>query len=982
VSLHKYLQDRNMVSSYTCGDVIGPPHTWRNKQETQTSLIDYIFIPEDLKSAVVNTKIHNSMSFETSDHFPVSVSFLGDNFISGQKQWSTRPLKWLRANQMELDMYRTEVDLILGSTIPDCHNINKDRIENYCDAITSALHSSAAQYIPRGVYRPYLKPYWKGSSLDYYHFHMREAKRNWVSRGKPRDKSDPTYCEYKKQKCEFRRQHRQAKRQWNKEKYINIAAASEVDIGEFYRTVRKQRRKKESVTTLEYGGSTADTPASICELWGEYYSHLLSPLERSDFDKDFYLEINKRKCEIARNQSTEGDGDVIMHDDFTSTEIQSVIKGLKLKKAPGPDCITNEHIHYSSPLFIKHLTCLFNMMIRHCYLPMSFRVGTIIPLYKGNNKVKSNPSNYRGITLTSAVGKIFEKILLNRIEAYLQSKTCGFPHKLQCGFRKGYGATISTFIIKEVITQYIDRGSNIFTVFLDNEKAFDRIWHNGLLVKLYNLGIRGRTWRLIQQSYEESSAIVMHDGCSSSAFSLKQGVGQGRVLSAFMFLVYIDDLIKELDKLSTGPVIGGEHVPGTLLADDTTLISPTPTGLQSMLSTLHLYSIRWRLTYNPDKSCVIVFRGGPRTDTNCRFRLGENILPIENSTVYAGSWVTNTNQAERTRRACAKARRTICSLKDVGLRAGVINPIGCVTIWQRVILPCAFYACEMWTNITKSEFEEMERIQRLFARISQNLHKRSSTLATIQSLGLWSMEGTIDKLKLMLLGRLCRADVRSVHKRIFYNKLGQYMVANIQPGSVTHDILNIANKYDLWHILTEFTNTGFFPSKVAWNRIVSSKIADCEYRRWQNLLSQLPGMSRYAAVHNALVPHRLWGMCELFPATSKCMFSLVKLCVLPVTEGRCMLCECECDDIVKHQLLSCSQLVEERNSLSEQLFDCMEIHDYLKYEDCDDDEEKIVTLLGGVTHIVEDMTYHEWADFISIVARSTSSWQLKSMLYL
>ena len=81
-----------------------------------------------------------------------------------------------------------------------------------------------------------------------------------------------------------------------------------------------------------------------------------------------------------------------------------------------------------------------------------------------------------------------------------------------------------------------------FLYFLDNEKAFDRIWHNGLLFKLHTLGIDYRMWKILKYWYNGSKCFVSFGGINSSLYNVSQGVGQRRVLSAFMFLVYIDDL--------------------------------------------------------------------------------------------------------------------------------------------------------------------------------------------------------------------------------------------------------------------------------------------------------------------------------------------------------------------------------------------------------------------------------------------------------
>jgi len=557
-----------------------------------------------------------------------------------------------------------------------------------------------------------------------------------------------------------------------------------------------------------------------------------------------------------------------------------------------------------------------------------------------------------------------------------------FPHKLQCGFRKEHGATVATYVMKEIVSHYIDRGSNVFAAFLDNAKAFDRIWHDGLLLKVFNLGIHGRAWHIIKQSYHESSACVHHNGCKSRVFPVKQGVGQGRVLSAWMFLVYINDVIYKLDELATGLIIGNEHIPVSLLADDTTLLSSSRRDLQLSLDTLHKYACQWRLTYNADKSSVLIFRGGHKVDSCTEYSLGGTLLEVKETTVYAGSLICTKHSSERTTRACLKARKTIMSLKSIGLRAGGLHPIACVNIWRRIIVPCAFYACELWTNITKSEIEQMEKVQRLFARIVQNFHVRSSTLATIQTLGLWTMSGTIDKLKLCLLGRMCRTSPLCIVKCLMYFKSGQYSTGNISKTSITHDLLKTAEKYGLWTFMDEFYSSGQFTPKTIWNNIVSSKIEEYEVSQWKENLSKNSALTRYYSIHSSLRPHRLWGMCMMYAMYSKSLFSIVKLSILPVTAGLCLICECESEDIVKHQLLFCTKLYTRRNKLYELLFDRLSLQAYMRFEDCQSDEILIRTLLGGITTVTETMTLDEWFIFTSIVACEIDSWELKSLLYL
>ena len=127
-----------------------------------------------------------------------------------------------------------------------------------------------------------------------------------------------------------------------------------------------------------------------------------------------------------------------------------------------------------------YLSLFFNAIIESEIIPESFKAGSVVPIYKGKNKDKTIPSNYRGITLMSAIGKLFEKVLINRIDSWLFENTITFSHKLQMGFAKGRGDTNAAFCLEECIDYYRKRKSPVYTCFLDNEKVFDNVWQNRL----------------------------------------------------------------------------------------------------------------------------------------------------------------------------------------------------------------------------------------------------------------------------------------------------------------------------------------------------------------------------------------------------------------------------------------------------------------------------------------------------------------------
>jgi len=130
------------------------------------------------------------------------------------------------------------------------------------------------------------------------------------------------------------------------------------------------------------------------------------------------------------------------------------------------------------------------------------------------------------------------------------------PNPLQFGFVKEHGSIPAIYTLKETINYYNENKSTVYTAFLDNEKAFDKIWHDGLLKILADIGITGKVWNLIYTSYKQPKAQIRCHGNLSGIITPNQGVGQGRVMSSWMFLVYINYRINELYVRTNGLTVG------------------------------------------------------------------------------------------------------------------------------------------------------------------------------------------------------------------------------------------------------------------------------------------------------------------------------------------------------------------------------------------------------------------------------------------
>ena len=194
-------------------------------------------------------------------------------------------------------------------------------------------------------------------------------------------------------------------------------------------------------------------------------------------------------------------------------------------KAAGSDELDSQHLIYGGELLLEHLTLLFNAIMEATHIPPAFLHGLVILILlipKGHNKDLSLPNNYRGITILSNMSKVLERLLLLKIQQLDSPPPVLNP--LQGGFREHVGCVHTAFVLQEAIQSLRERGMKVYVAYLDVRKAFDTVWHQGLLVKLHQKGVRGPIWHLINKWYNSST---VWNNQQSRSFHYHQGVWQG-----------------------------------------------------------------------------------------------------------------------------------------------------------------------------------------------------------------------------------------------------------------------------------------------------------------------------------------------------------------------------------------------------------------------------------------------------------------------
>ena len=257
----------------------------------------------------------------------------------------------------------------------------------------------------------------------------------------------------------------------------------------------------------------------------------------------------------------------------TGIELEKALGSMK-QGAPGVDGLT---VGALKALPKDHLLWRFNLWLYASYQPSPMRLGRTIFIPKEAGT--EDPLAHRPITIASAIIRLFHHIISVRMEKRL-------PYDVrEKGFRSGYGILENIYLLKSAIKEGTRKLEPINIAFVDVRKAFDSVSQRTLLIAARRMGFPAPLLRYIQEFYSDSSTIFEVGGKSSKPVLVNQGVKQGDPLSCHLFNCVIDLALSELDP-EIGITVFGKRVNSLAFADDVALISRTPAGLQSNLSSL------------------------------------------------------------------------------------------------------------------------------------------------------------------------------------------------------------------------------------------------------------------------------------------------------------------------------------------------------------------------------------------------------------
>ena len=372
-----------------------------------------------------------------------------------------------------------------------------------------------------------------------------------------------------------------------------------------------------------------------------------------------------------------------------------------------PDVISHKMLKICPEKIAIPLQIIFNKSLQQCKYPSKWKIGNVIAIFKKGSP--SLPSNYRPISLISCLGKVMERVVFKHVYNYLHD------NNLIYGYQSGFLPKFST--VHQLIEMYncilgsLEKKELNCFVFCDFSKAFDKVWHKGLLQKLKAYGINGALLNWFTDYLFERKQKVLINQSSSACSVIQAGVPQGSVLGPLLFIIYINDIADNITSLCR------------LFADDTSFSYSSQDQVQVRsvidhdLKKLDEWSRKWLMSFNADKTEIMIFSNCEIPDFN--FELNGQNIPIKNCHKHLG--VTFSNDAKWNMHienilSSVKKHLNILRKLKYQLHRDTLNKL--YTVFIRPIFE---YATEVWDNCGIGYVNKLEQLQLEAARIVTGL---------------------------------------------------------------------------------------------------------------------------------------------------------------------------------------------------------------------------------------------------------------------
>ena len=567
-------------------------------------------------------------------------------------------------------------------------------VETNMDFLGSKLEALVEDHIPMSTPKDYNAP-WMNQSLGKI---WRNKYKAWNRYSQ--HKSFERQQAYRNRAKLFKKRARQAKRLYEK----RLAKGVRHNKRSFFRYVNSKLTVRPEITEIQNeNGKLIDTDKGISNLMVNYFNSVHKPVSNEEMpEMNAMFETEISNMEISRE------------------EIQEKLEKLKVNKSCGPDNIHPFVLQKTASAISVPLQKIFELSLRTGECPMDWRSANVTPIHKKGDR--SDPSNYRPVSLTSQVCKVLESLVRKHILKHLAANN--ILSDKQHGFRERRSCLTNLLEVTEFWSEILDDDDGVDVAYLDFRKAFDLVSHKHLIYKMSKYGITDQVLNWVTAFLSHRKQRVVIRGTASEACDVTSGVPQGSVLGPLLFLIYINDL--PLEVIS----------PVSLFADDskifTRIISEKNKGgqedvnvygkevLQRDLNSIKAWAEKWKMEFNVDK-CKIMHLG--RLNPGNTYTMEGANLSVTTEEKDLGVLVDNElNYEKHIRGIVNKANRMLGMIK-IGFAC--LDKEIFLNLYPVLVRPLLEYCVQVWSPYKQKYIDLIERVQQRATKMVPGLRRMS-----------------------------------------------------------------------------------------------------------------------------------------------------------------------------------------------------------------------------------------------------------------
>ena len=556
-------------------------------------------------------------------------------------------------------------------------------------------------------------------------------------------------------------------------------------------------------------------------------------------------------------------------------------------------------------------------------LPNVLATGEITSIGKKGKDTRL-PSNHRGITITSVLGKVIEHAEILDVE----DKISRHQSYLQFGFSSGQSPLGASVIITEATAIAKKLKAPLYLATLDAQKAFDTVSHQILLHTLAGYGDLGSLQAVTNLAYSSLTSQVKWKGQCGESFPVEQGVRQGGILSTHLYKLYVNPLLQELTQYAAGFSAYGCFYGSPTCADDVVLLATDPVDLQTQLNIVGRFAAERRYCINASKSAILIT--GHQNDSTPRldWTLNDKPVPIKEEATHLGiSRTPSASSGKLVEERISTGRRTLYALMGSGIHG--TNGIGiskCLQVYTTYVLPVVLHGLES-LDLQNKDVQLLEKFHSQTIKHLQGLPTRTATCGAYLLAGTLPMYAFMDKARLSLLRCMILAAKNSPEIEVLLLR----GTADDIPHSWTRAVTHTLSRYEL-PVLSELLTRNM--SKEQWKRQVSNSASSYWYDKLTEECQAKKTLSRLQPPREGQ-KHHIWTIKNGCRAVRQATIKARMLCGVYLLQSHrkrfnqyevddcCMLCRQETEDLT-HFLARCSHHRVTRNFFSPRIQECLE----------------------------------------------------------